>query len=62
YPTVGQISPNVMAIPSSSVEVEELFSRGKQVSTDCRSCLGADTFEELQTLNCHLRVKIGADQ
>lgn len=46
---------DVLPIPASSVAVERLFSRAKQVSTDRRSRIGADLFEWLQCLSHHWR-------
>ena len=44
---------DILPIPASSVAVERLFSRAKQVSTDRHSRIGADLFEWLQCLSHH---------
>ncbi len=58
YPTVGQMLLDVLAIPTSSMEVEALFSCGKQVSTEHCSHLGTETFHELQILDRHIRLML----
>jgi hypothetical protein len=41
---------DVCAIPATSVPCERLCSAGAEIATDCRSCLRADRFEQLQIL------------
>lgn len=50
FPTFALAARDVLAVPASSVPCERLFSSGKQVATDRRSCLGSDRFEELQVM------------
>ncbi len=49
---------DILPIPASSVAVERLFSRAKQVSTDRRSRIGADLFEWMECLSHHWRPTI----
>lgn len=58
YPTLARIALDILPIPASSVSVERLFSRCKQVSTDCRSRLGPELFEWLQCLSHYWRKDI----
>jgi hypothetical protein len=58
YPTLARIAQDICAIPASSVPCECLFSAGAEIATDCRSCLGAEKFEELQILQCMWRRSI----
>lgn len=55
YPTLARIALDVLPVPASSVSVERLFSRAKEVSTDRRSRLGPDVFEWLECLNYYWR-------
>ena len=40
----------ILGVPASSVPCEHLFLAGKLITTDGRSCLGSDHFEELQIM------------
>jgi hypothetical protein len=41
---------DVCAIPVTSIPCERLFSAGGEITTDRRSCLGSERFEQLQVL------------
>nr|VWO96606.1 C2H2-type domain-containing protein [Ganoderma boninense] len=58
YPTLARMALDILPIPASSVAVERLFSRAKEVSTDRRSRIGADLFEWLECLSHHWRPTI----
>lgn len=58
YPTLARIALDILPVPASSVSVERLFSRAKEVSTDRRSRLGPDVFEWLECLNYYWRTLI----
>ena len=49
---------DVLPIAGASTGVESLFSRAKEVTTDRRSRLDADVFEEIECLNYYWKHKI----
>ncbi|OJT06528.1 Zinc finger BED domain-containing protein RICESLEEPER 2 [Trametes pubescens] len=58
YPTLARMALDILPIPASSVAVERLFSRAREVSTDRRSRLGPDLFEWLECLHHFWRSQI----
>ncbi|KAL1948836.1 hypothetical protein VTO73DRAFT_10642 [Trametes versicolor] len=51
YPTLARMALDILPVPASSVSVKQLFLQAKELSTDCRLCLGPDVFEWLECLN-----------
>ncbi|EJF60760.1 hypothetical protein DICSQDRAFT_25739, partial [Dichomitus squalens LYAD-421 SS1] len=53
WPTLGRMSIDILPIAAASVDIESLFSRAKQVSTDRRSTLDPELFEQIKCLKYH---------
>lgn len=48
----------ILAIAAASTGVKSVFSRAKEVTTNCRSRLNATIFEQIECLNYHWKGKI----
>lgn len=55
YPTLARIALDVLPVQASSVACERLFSAAKHITTDNRSRLRTDVFEQLQLLKTSWR-------
>ena len=53
YPTLACMALDILPIAAASVGAESLFSRAKEVSTDRRSWLDPDMFEQIECLKYH---------
>lgn len=51
YPTLANMAKDILATPSTSVNVERLFSVGKLINTDMRGALHGSTLGMLMCLN-----------
>ncbi|RPD67771.1 hypothetical protein L226DRAFT_422842, partial [Lentinus tigrinus ALCF2SS1-7] len=51
--TLAWMALDILPVPAASTGAESLFSRSKEVTTDCRFWLDPDMLEQILSLNWH---------